>query len=110
TTLRSSGSELAPLLIREAGRTFPGRLAALDAWVPPWRAPSAPPAAQPAAGARSGQGSALLAAHPGTCDALVGLLGCEDGWEEPDTGPAGAALLDRHPATAQELEALLATG
>ena len=38
TTLRSGGAELAPLLIREAGRIFPGRLAALDAWVPPWRA------------------------------------------------------------------------
>ncbi|MFJ6015011.1 DUF5682 family protein [Streptomyces sp. NPDC092952] len=110
TTLRSSGSELAPLLIREAGRTFPGRLAALDAWVPPWRAPSAPPAAQPPGGALSGPGSALLAAHPGTCDALAGLLGCEDGWEEPDIGPAGAVLLGRHPATAQALEALLATG
>ncbi|CAM5460673.1 hypothetical protein STENM327S_05206 [Streptomyces tendae] len=39
TTLRSNAAELAPLLIREAGRIFPGRLAALDAWVPPWRTP-----------------------------------------------------------------------
>jgi hypothetical protein len=37
TTLRSEGAELAPLLIREAGRIFPGQLPALDAWVPPWR-------------------------------------------------------------------------
>ncbi|NUS15299.1 MAG: hypothetical protein HOY69_28535, partial [Streptomyces sp.] len=43
-TLRSGGAELAPLLIREAGRIFPGRLAALDAWVPPWLAEAAPPA------------------------------------------------------------------
>ena len=34
TTLRAGGAELAPLLIREAGRIFPGRLAALDGWVP----------------------------------------------------------------------------
>ncbi|NEB16774.1 hypothetical protein, partial [Streptomyces coelicoflavus] len=43
TTLRSSAAELAPLLIREAGRIFPGRLAALDAWVPPWRTPPVAP-------------------------------------------------------------------
>ncbi|WP_338105952.1 hypothetical protein, partial [Streptomyces coelicoflavus] len=43
TTLRSSAAELAPLLIREAGRIFPGRLAALDAWVPPWRTPTIAP-------------------------------------------------------------------
>lgn len=35
STPRADGSDLAPLLIREAGRIFPGRLAALDAWVPP---------------------------------------------------------------------------
>ncbi|WP_244302620.1 DUF5682 family protein [Streptomyces viridosporus] len=34
TTLRSGAADLAPLLIREAGRIFPGRLEALDAWVP----------------------------------------------------------------------------
>ena len=37
SALRSRGAELAPLLIREAGRIFPGRLSALDKWVPPWR-------------------------------------------------------------------------
>ena len=35
-----------PLLIREAGRTFPATLPALDAWVPPW---TSPPARRPAA-------------------------------------------------------------
>ncbi|HEV2640166.1 MAG TPA: hypothetical protein VGX23_33840 [Actinocrinis sp.] len=34
--LREQAGELAPMLVREAGRTFPGTLAALDAWVPPW--------------------------------------------------------------------------
>ncbi|MFB6817826.1 DUF5682 family protein [Streptomyces sp. NPDC056347] len=109
TTLRSGGSELAPLLIREAGRTFPARLDALDAWVPPWRALPEPVAARPAGGDRGGPGCALLAAHPGTCDAVAALLGCEGGWRTPETGPSGAALLDCHPDTARALEALLAT-
>ncbi|MEW5660420.1 hypothetical protein ABGT92_34675, partial [Streptomyces cinereoruber] len=48
TTLRSNAGDLAPLLIREAGRIFPARLPALDAWIPPWRRPpAAPRAARP---------------------------------------------------------------
>ncbi|MCU7820742.1 DUF5682 family protein, partial [Kitasatospora sp. DSM 101779] len=96
TGLRAGGAELAPLLIREAGRIFPGRLAALDAWVPPWRAPQPDPAALRPDRRGSG-GAALLAAHPGSCDALAGLLGCEEGWESPDSAPAGASLLRHHP-------------
>ncbi|CAL9379955.1 hypothetical protein [Streptomyces sp. enrichment culture] len=104
TTLRSGAADLAPLLIREAARIFPGRLEALDAWVPPWRAPRQDPftarRAKPAAPAR--RGAAVLAAHPAACDAVAGLLGCTGGWTrpEPDT-PArpGAALLAAHPAT-----------
>ncbi|MEU0739003.1 hypothetical protein [Streptomyces sp. NPDC006134] len=109
TTLRSGAADLAPLLVREAGRIFPGRLAALDAWVPPWRdrqpVDAAPPVPRPAAV----RGAALLAAHPTACDALAGLLGCEGTWEPVDTGPQGAALLGRHPDTATALGALLAT-
>jgi hypothetical protein len=71
-TLRSGGAELAPLLIREAGRIFPGRLADLDAWVPPWRAQPDPGTVPAAPGA--GRGLALLAACPATCDALEVLL------------------------------------
>lgn len=109
TTLRSGGSELAPLLIREAGRTFPGRLAALDAWVPPWLAQPEPEALRPAAGPEGPHGCTLLAAHPATCDAVASLLGCEGTWETAETdGPAGAALTGRHPETAAALEALLA--
>ncbi|MEV6206117.1 hypothetical protein [Kitasatospora sp. NPDC051914] len=107
STLRAGGAEFAPLLIREAGRIFPGRLAALDTWVPPWRAPAAEPL-RPARGARAAHGSALLRAHPATCDALAGLLGCDDAWEAADGGATGAALLARHPATAEALAALLA--
>ncbi|WP_175412505.1 DUF5682 family protein [Streptomyces sp. TRM64462] len=109
-TLRQGGAELAPLLIREAGRVFPGRLTALDAWVPPWRAPQ--PEVRPAAPRGTGGGPAgtLLRAHPATCDATAALLGCDGAWS-PTDGPsagAGAALTGRHPATAQALEALLA--
>jgi hypothetical protein len=73
-TLRAGGAELAPLLIREAGRIFPGRLADLDAWVPPWRAQPEPEAGPTAAAPDAGRGLALLAAYPATCDALEVLL------------------------------------
>ncbi|MCX5417275.1 DUF5682 family protein [Streptomyces sp. NBC_00059] len=107
TTLRSEGADLAPLLIREAGRVFPGRLAALDAWVPPWLAAPETPAATPAATGGGTAGRAvLLAAHPETCDSLAELLGCEGTWETE--APSGAILVGRHPETAEALEALLA--
>ncbi|MGW1508305.1 hypothetical protein [Streptomyces sp. NPDC002394] len=108
TTLRSNAAELAPLLIREAGRIFPARLAALDTWVPPWhRQPAAPPALPTAAAPR---GAVLLPAHPATCDALAELLGCPQGWtatDAPDPAGPGAALLAAHPATAEALAAVL---
>ncbi|WP_143661764.1 hypothetical protein, partial [Streptomyces sp. st170] len=53
---------------------------------------------------------ALLFAHPGTLDAVAGLLGCDGTWAAPDgepAGPAGAVLTARHPATAIAWEALL---
>ncbi|MFJ2378435.1 hypothetical protein ACIOZL_37870 [Streptomyces sp. NPDC087769] len=108
TTLRSGGSELAPLLIREAGRTFPGRLATLDAWVPPWRSRPDLEATLSTHSMEGAHGCTILAAHPATCDAVAGLLGWEVTWEtaEPDR-PAGAALLGRHPETAVALEVLL---
>ncbi|MFI0259605.1 hypothetical protein ACH4OW_11300 [Streptomyces sp. NPDC017056] len=108
TTLRSGGAELAPLLIREAGRIFPGRLAALDEWVPPWRdrpEPESPYAAPRTDGAG---GCALLAAHPGACDAVAQLLGCDGTWEPAGPGPSGAVLISAYPATAAALGALMA--
>ncbi|MEU6368619.1 hypothetical protein ABZ876_23465 [Streptomyces sp. NPDC046931] len=108
TTLRSDGAELAPLLIREAGRIFPGRLPALDAWVPPWRDQPGPQADPSAGRAGVGRGVALLAAHPAACDAVAGILGCDEAWERAEPGPSGVALLVRHPGTAVALEALLA--
>ncbi|MFI2506735.1 hypothetical protein [Streptomyces sp. NPDC018972] len=107
TTLRSGAADLAPLMVREAGRIFPGRLAALDAWVPPWRMPETDPfAAKPVAEVR--RGAALLAAHPATCDAAAGLLGCEGGWTRFDApAPAGAGLLAAHPAACDAVAELL---
>ncbi|MFF3948048.1 hypothetical protein ACFYYN_24890 [Streptomyces sp. NPDC001902] len=106
-SLRAGGTELAPLLIREAGRIFPGRLPALDAWIPPWRAAQPAPLALPPA-RQSPRGATLLTAHPSTTDALASLLGCKDPWATPEPELAGAALLDRYPETAEALEALFA--
>ncbi|WP_108988721.1 hypothetical protein [Streptomyces coelicoflavus] len=116
TTLRSSAAELAPLLIREAGRIFPGRLAALDAWVPPWRTPPvAPDARRAGPGGRAPRGAALLPAHPATCDAVAELLGCTREWTDADRpgdpggsgGGSGVALLTAHPAACDALAGLL---
>ncbi|MFE6710955.1 hypothetical protein [Streptomyces sp. NPDC057695] len=107
TTLRSNAADLAPLLIREAGRIFPARLAALDTWVPPWHARPAAPAPPGTATAR---GAALLPRHPETCDALADLLGVTDGWgpvDGPAGEPAGAALLFTHRATCDAVADLL---
>jgi hypothetical protein len=93
STLRSDGAELAPLLTREAGRIFPGRLPALDEWVPPWRAQPQPAAAPTARSTSACRGAALLAAHPATCAAVASLLGCAGTWEAADPGPPGAARL-----------------
>ncbi|AZM58922.1 MULTISPECIES: DUF5682 family protein [unclassified Streptomyces] len=110
TTLRKGAADLAPLLIREAGRIFPGRLAALDAWTPPWLVPEVDPfaARRPRPEAEAGRGAALLPAHPATCDAVAELLGCTDGWARPaDPAPSGTALLAAHPATCDALAKVL---
>ncbi|MEV7548603.1 hypothetical protein AB0N89_03155 [Amycolatopsis sp. NPDC089917] len=103
TTLRSRGADLVPLLVREAGRIFPGRLAALDEWVPPWKDQPEPLALTRKAGSGA---LALLAAHPATCDAVAGLLGCDEPWGS--AAPTGLALLERYPGTAVALEEVLA--
>ncbi|MFC0602908.1 DUF5682 family protein [Streptomyces palmae] len=107
STLRSSGGELAPLLIREAGRIFPSRLAALDEWVPPWRPQPAQEAVPPARHAEARGGCALLATHPETCDTVADLLDCDEAWQATGPSPSGAELIGRHPDTAQALEKLL---
>ncbi|MEV0731596.1 DUF5682 family protein [Polymorphospora sp. NPDC050346] len=108
TTLREQGPELVPLLVREAGRTFPGSLPALDAWLPPWLAP-APFLAGAGAAVAAGPVTDLLAGHPEAVDAVAALLGCTGGWR--DAGPAApaglATLLAAHPETAVAVADLL---
>ncbi|MFF9205927.1 hypothetical protein ACF1AE_29745 [Streptomyces sp. NPDC014986] len=111
TTLRSGAADLAPLLIREAGRIFPARLAALDAWVPPWRAPQTDPfaARRSRPGPDGPRGAALLPSHPATCDAVAELLGCTEGWSAAGAAPVppGVALLAAHPSACDAVAGLL---
>ncbi|GLW09654.1 hypothetical protein Misp01_47830 [Microtetraspora sp. NBRC 13810] len=113
TTLRDQAPELVPVLIREAGRTFPAGLAAVDSWVPPWSAPALPKAPAVAAVA-AGPVTGLLTAHPAACDAVAALLGCDAGWQvaAPAADSAAghgetAALLARHPGTPDAVAELL---
>ncbi|MEV8510949.1 DUF5682 family protein [Dactylosporangium sp. NPDC051484] len=117
TTLRDQASELVPVLIREAGRTFPATLPAVDAFVPPWLAkPRSRTVAGPgdgAAGPATGPVGAFLAAHPATTDALAGVLGLDAGWRASSPADGGTAagplaLLSTHPETAEALADLLA--
>ncbi|MEO3868572.1 DUF5682 family protein [Nonomuraea sp. B12E4] len=106
TTLRDQAGELMPALVREAGRTFPGSLAALDAWAPPWSARPKPVPTRPVA---AGPVTELLAGHPSACDAVAELLGCAGEWRAP--GGAGnrevSALLAGHPEPTLAVAALL---
>lgn len=107
TTLRDQAGELMPVLVREAGRTFPAALPDVDAWLPPWSAtPSATAAAAPA---RAVPANPLLTEHPATCDAVAALLGCEGAWLPADASrpPASAALVAEHPSTCEAVSALL---
>jgi hypothetical protein len=124
-TLRDQAGELVPVLIREAGRTFPASLAGVDAFVPPWSASSSravPARASRPAAAPAGPIAELLIDHPQPVDAVAALLGCAGEWpaSAPDDGgaalpaaggpgvAAAGALLAEHPATAGALAELLA--
>jgi hypothetical protein len=106
TTLRKEGGELAPLLVREAGRIFPAGLAAVDAWTPPWSAAAAPPPAAVRQPVGSSPVTALLTGHPVATDALAALLGCDDPWQADGLSTAeqpAHSLLRRHPESAAAL-------
>lgn len=104
TTLRDNARELVPVLVREAGRTFPGSLAAVDTWVPPW---SRRPAEAPVAPTPSGPVADLLTAHPAAYEAVVDLLGYDRTAGAAPRPSAAAALLARHPETADAVATLL---
>jgi len=74
-TLRDEARELLPVLVREAGRTFPAGLPAVDAWSPPWSARPAPNAAPGPTAAPPGPVPGLLASHATTGAAVAALLG-----------------------------------
>ncbi|MEV6298971.1 DUF5682 family protein [Actinoplanes sp. NPDC051861] len=104
TTLRAQAGELVPVLTREAGRTFPGTLAGIDSWTPPWNTQRAAPVA---ATRPAGPAVMLLAAHPDTTDGVASLLGCAGGWAAVEAGPVTAALLVEHPASVGAVAELL---
>ncbi|HET9169129.1 MAG TPA: DUF5682 family protein [Actinospica sp.] len=114
TTLRKDGSELAPLMIREAGRIFPGRLAELDAWTPPWHAEPTVGAHRASQETRQRDGGvvgALLVRFPASCDAVAELLGCDSGWSSgSDDRARGLELISRYPIAAEALAGLLGPG
>ncbi|WP_214106344.1 DUF5682 family protein [Acrocarpospora catenulata] len=106
TTLRDQAPELVPVLVREAGRTFPALLADVDSFTPPWLARAPRKAvARPA----SGPVSELLAVHHETGAAVAELLGCA---AVPVAGPSGevAALLAAHPQTGEAVAGVLTAG
>ena len=105
TTLKEQAGDLIPELVREAGRTFPAALPAVDTFVPPWSIEFTT-AATPVAAAPRGPVTELLAAHPAACDTLAGLLGVEGGWQDAGNREV-TGLLDRFPATATALAAQL---
>ncbi|MFB4277583.1 DUF5682 family protein [Nonomuraea sp. MTCD27] len=110
TTLKDGAGELVPVLVREAGRTFPGSLTAVDTWVPPWtaRPRPAPAASAPVA---AGPVAELLMGNPAACDAVAELLGCAGEWRSPGSGgghPEVSALLAAHPEPALAVAGLLA--
>ncbi|WP_433330308.1 DUF5682 family protein [Spirillospora sp. CA-294931] len=104
TTLRDHAAELVPVLVREAGRTFPGTLPALDAWTPPWN--QTPRPNQPTPQPTSGPATDLLATHPATCDAVANLLDIAPTWQSTTTSEV-PAFLTRHPETTTALATLL---
>jgi hypothetical protein len=131
TTLREQAAELVPVLVREAGRTFPGALPAIDTFTPPW---SARPRAATAAGVAgvaatpvatvsptTAAAAAFLAAHPDSLNAFATMLGSTDlTWLAELATPPGAAgsamatgqgeaaaLLDRHTDSIEAIAALL---
>jgi hypothetical protein len=124
--LRPHGGSVLPALLKEASACYPGALAALERWQPPWSAPAPAAAAEAAPTAALSPAEAavrrLLVAAPDTTNALAALFGAEPVWREVGTGPAAPAaaatgpsgpeagvrgLLDEYPETLTALAGLL---
>jgi hypothetical protein len=110
TTLRDHAQELVPVLVREAGRTFPASLSGVDTWVPPWSERPAPVTPGPVA-APSGPVADLVATHPAASVAVAGLLGYEQDAAAELTGRPEETevrtLTARHPETTDAVVSLL---
>lgn len=114
TMLRDEAADLVPVLTREAGRTFPRDLAALDRWTPAWERIEDEASEHGAAPDRAAHarpvGRALLDRHPTTALAVADLLGQTGDWTpwpEPPPGSAAAELLAARATTTEALAALL---
>ncbi|MQY27520.1 DUF5682 family protein [Nocardia aurantia] len=109
TNLRNHAADLVPTLIREAARTFPPTLPALDTWTPPWSASAPSVPTTPETAAPSGPLTTMLAAHPATCIALATLLGYETIWQATSLTPKSpvSILIDRYPDAGNALAATL---
>ncbi|WP_436530599.1 DUF5682 family protein [Actinoplanes sp. HUAS TT8] len=112
TALKQQAAELVPVLTREAGRTFPATLAAIDGWTPPWLARRAPATSGVARPPSAGPVGAFLAAHPASTDAVAGLLGCSGEWVVAEAVPESGfsrplPLLTAFPATAEAVASLI---
>ncbi|GII55486.1 hypothetical protein Pth03_38750 [Planotetraspora thailandica] len=104
TTLRDQAPELVPMLVREAGRTFPARLADVDSFTPPWLARATGKAvALPS----SGPVGRLLAVHPETGAAVAEVLGCEAAVTIAGASGEVAELLASHPETGEAVAGVL---
>ncbi|GAA3235327.1 DUF5682 family protein [Dactylosporangium siamense] len=125
TTLRDQAGELVPVLIREAGRTFPATLPAVDAWVPPWTATTGTPTQGPGSPGIAGPRPGGAAGGPGgPAGGLVGGGGGSAGWAGrgaaggpgDGSGPGSARwdaampvlrLLAEHPSTCDDVAGLV---
>lgn len=88
TALRDQARELVPVLVGEAGRTFPASLPSVDAWVPPWSTSTVPEARAGPVAAPPGPVADLLADHPLACDAVAELLGYGTRWRSTKAAEA----------------------
>ena len=126
-TLRPHGEAVLPALLKEAATCYPGNLAALRDWTPPWEAAApleASPDARPTVelSAEDKAVAALLREQPATTEALARLLGVDPVWPEPTKGcsviqaavgedeVAVHRLLTEHPETTKALAVLLGEG